>query len=86
MIDRRTLEASLYSSLCVYEYIIVHNIHQSQGSSVSMRVSHGLDDRGSIPNVAMMEFYSLHHSRVQTGSGVHPASYSMSIGAKTTGA
>jgi hypothetical protein len=47
-------------------------------SSVGIALGYGLDDRGSrvrFPEGAGN--FSLHHHRVQNGSGAHPASYSM---------
>jgi hypothetical protein len=46
----------------------------SRGSSVGIVSDYGLDDRGSIPDRA--EYFSSCLC-VQTGSGVHPASYTM---------
>jgi hypothetical protein len=50
---------------------------QSGDSSVGIALGYGLDDRGSrVRFPAGAGNFSLHH-RVQTGSGVHPASYLM---------
>jgi hypothetical protein len=49
----------------------------SHDSSVGIALGYGLDDRGSrVRFPAGTGNFSLHH-RVQTGSGAHPASYSM---------
>jgi hypothetical protein len=49
----------------------------SRDSSVGTALGYGLDDRGSrVRFPAGAGYLSLHH-RVQNGSGVHPASYSM---------
>jgi hypothetical protein len=50
---------------------------ESRGSSVSIELVYGLDDRGSRFRFPAGDGnFSLHH-RVQTGSGAHPASYPM---------
>jgi len=43
------------------------------------RLDYGLDDRDSIPGTCNDWIFSLRH-RIQTGSGVHPASYPMGTG------
>jgi hypothetical protein len=52
---------------------------KSRDSSVGIALGYGLDDRGSMFQYSVgggAGNFSLHH-RVQNGSGVHPASYSM---------
>jgi hypothetical protein len=50
---------------------------KNRDSSVGIALSYGLDDRGSrVRFLAGAGNFSLHH-RVQNGSGVHPASYTM---------
>jgi hypothetical protein len=52
----------------------------SRDSSVGIALGYGLEDRGSmVPFPAGAGNFSLHH-RVQTGSGAHPASYTMGNG------
>jgi hypothetical protein len=57
----------------------------SRGSAVSVATSYGLDGRGvGVPSPGKGQDYSFHS--VQTGSGGHPASYQMGIGALSPGA
>jgi hypothetical protein len=50
---------------------------KSRDSSVGIALGYGLNDRGSrVRFRARAGNFSLHH-RVQNGSGVHPASYTM---------
>jgi hypothetical protein len=51
----------------------------SRGSSVGIATGYGLDDRGVGVRVPVGSEFSLLHV-VQTGSGVHPASYPMGTG------
>jgi hypothetical protein len=52
----------------------------SHGSSVSIALGYGSNDRGSrVRFPAGAGNFSLHH-RVQNGSGAHPASYLMGTG------
>jgi hypothetical protein len=53
----------------------------SRDSSVGIATGYGLDAPGSIPDSAR---FSLPHS-VQTGSGIHPASYPMGTGGSFPG-
>jgi hypothetical protein len=68
----RSHVCDVYSS---HEFNSVTGLRRSRDSSVSMTLGYGLDDRGSRVSARARNF-SLHH-RVQTGSGVHPASYQM---------
>jgi hypothetical protein len=57
----------------------IREVGKSRDSSVGITVGYGLDDRGSrVQFPAGAGNFSLHH-RVQNGSGIHPASYSMGI-------
>jgi hypothetical protein len=61
-------------------------VYRSRDSSVGIALGYGLDDRGSrVRFPAGAGNFSLHH-RVQNGSGAHPASYPMGIGALSLGA
>jgi hypothetical protein len=51
--------------------------HNGAGVAVSIVTDYGLDDRGSIPRQRQRIFLL---ASVQTGSGTHPASYSMGTG------
>jgi hypothetical protein len=46
------------------------------GAVVAQWLGYGLDDSGSVPGRGKEEISFLYHS-VQTGSGSHPASYSL---------
>jgi hypothetical protein len=52
----------------------------SRDSSVGITTGYGLDGRAGVRFPAAAKDFSLFHS-VLTGSGVHPASYPMDIGA-----
>jgi hypothetical protein len=70
-----TETTKIYLSLLSILYIVV-----SQGSSVGVATSYGLDGRGS----GVGNFYLPH--RVQTGSGAHLVSYPLGAGGKAAGA
>jgi hypothetical protein len=80
------LSVYTFSSLSLYTKsflpVLFVSLHptQSRGSSVGIATGYKLNDRNSrVRFPAGSENFSLLHS-AQTGSGAHPASYSLSIG------
>jgi hypothetical protein len=74
-----------FTRVCLYHEHVnvrhrVHKIRQSWDGSVSIAIDYGLDDRmiGVRIPAGAGYYFSLRH-RVQSGSGAHPASYTVGI-------
>jgi hypothetical protein len=71
--------------VCVWKSAVVASLICCHSIYRAMRLGYGLDDRGSrFRFLTGAENFSLHH-RVQTGAGVHPASYPMGTGGSFPG-